>query len=109
MRFVTALAVAIGLFAISATPHHAYAAPTSRACDAWARDYARNASRQGQVVKRGMFGGLLGLGIGAATGGAGAGAAIGAGVGAGSGAMRRGRTFDQIYAAAYRDCMRGRR
>jgi hypothetical protein len=86
----------------------AAAAPSSRVCDAWARDYARAASRQGQVAKRGVLGGLLGLGIGAATGGAAAGAAIGAGVGAGSGAIRRGRTFDQIYAAAYRDCMAGR-
>jgi hypothetical protein len=109
MKFVTAFAVAIGLLAISAPQHQAYAAPSSRASDAWAREYARNASRQGQVLKRGMFGGLLGLGIGAATGGAAAGAAIGAGVGAGSGAIRRGRTFDQIHAAAYRDCMRGRR
>jgi hypothetical protein len=80
----------------------------SGACDAFARDYARNASRQGQVVRRGALGGLLGLGIGAAAGGAGAGAAIGGGVGALSGGRARQRTADKIYWAAYRDCMAGR-
>jgi hypothetical protein len=83
-------------------------AASSRACDAWARDYARNASRQGQVVRRGLFGGLLGVGIGAATGGAAAGAAIGGGFGALSGAHARQRTADKIYWAAHRDCMAGR-
>ena len=83
-------------------------AASSRACDAFARDYARNASRQGQVVRRGALGGLLGLGIGAAAGGAGAGAAIGGGVGALSGGRARQRTADKIYWAAYRDCMAGR-
>lgn len=81
---------------------------SSRACDAFARDYARNASRQGQVVRRGALGGLLGLGIGAATGGAAAGAAIGGGVGVVSGGRARQRTADKIYWAAYRDCMAGR-
>jgi hypothetical protein len=83
-------------------------AASSRACDAWARDYARNASRQGQVVRRGLFGGLLGVGVGAAAGGAGAGAAIGGGVGALSGAHARQRKANKIYRAAYRDCMAGR-
>jgi hypothetical protein len=81
---------------------------SSRACDAFARDYARNASRQGQVVRRGVLGGLLCVGIGAATGGAAAGAAIGGGVGALSGGRARQRTADKIYWAAYRDCMAGR-
>jgi hypothetical protein len=83
-------------------------AASSRACDAFARDYARNASRQGQVVRRGVFGGLLGLGVGAATGGAAAGAAIGGAVGSASGGMARQRTADKIYWAAYRDCVAGR-
>jgi H+/Cl- antiporter ClcA len=82
-------------------------AVSSRACDAFARDYERNASRQGQVVRCGALGGLLGLGIGAAAGGAGAGAAIGGGVGALSGGRARQRTADKIYWAAYRDCMAG--
>jgi hypothetical protein len=95
-----AAAVALLLGALSFVPAHA---ASSRACDAWARDYARNASRQGQVVRRGTFGALVGLGIGAATG-----AAIGGGVGALSGTHARQRTADQIYWAAYRDCMAGR-
>ena len=64
-----------------------------------------HASRQGQVVRRGVFGSLLGLGIGAATGGAGAGAAIGGGVGAISSGAARQRTADKMYHAAFRDCM----
>jgi hypothetical protein len=83
-------------------------AASSRACDAFARDYARSASRQGQVVRRGLFGGLLGAGVGAAAGGASAGAAIGGGVGALSGAHARQRKEAKIYRAAYRDCMAGR-
>jgi hypothetical protein len=81
-------------------------AASSRACDAFARQYARDASRQGQVVRRGLLGGLLG--VGAAAGGAGAGAAVGGGVGALSGAHARQRKEDKIYRAAYRDCMAGR-
>jgi len=67
-----------------------------------------HASRQGQVVRRGVFGSLLGLGIGAATGGAGAGAAIVGGVGAISSGAARQRTADKMYHAAFRDCMAGR-
>jgi hypothetical protein len=94
------VAVLLLLDGLTFVPAHA---ASSRACDAWARDYARNASRQGQVVRRGTFGALVGLGIGAATGGAAAGAAIGGGVGALSGTHARQRTADQIYWAAYRD------
>jgi hypothetical protein len=94
-------AVPIFLFALSMLIAPAYDgiayAASSRACDAFARDYARNASRQGQVVRRGVLGGLLGVGIGAATGGAAAGAAIGGGVGALSGGRARQRTADKIY------------
>lgn len=107
IRMLSGAAVAVALMFGSLYFEPAQAA-SSRACDAWARDYARNASRQGQTVRRGVFGGLLGLGIGAATGGAAAGAAIGGGVGALSGAHARQRTADQIYWAAYRDCMAGR-
>lgn len=109
MKFTLAIPVCAAVLLLASVPTDvAQAAPSSRVCDAWARDYARAASRQGQVVRRGVFGGLLGLGIGAATGGAAAGAAIGGGVGAISGGAKRQRTFDQIYRAAYRDCMSGR-
>lgn len=101
----TAVVVALVLTALPFVPS---GAASSRVCDAWARDYARTASRQGQTVRRGLFGGLLGAGIGAAAGGAAAGAAIGGGVGALSGAHARQRTADKIYWAAYRDCMAGR-
>src|SRR6476646_10689712 len=85
-----AAAVAFLLAALPLQPTHA---ASSRACDAWAREHARNASRQGQVVRRGLFGGLLGVGIGAATGGAAAGAAIGGGVGGVSGLHGRTRSL----------------
>src|SRR6478672_5229912 len=106
-RLMSGAAVAVA-FLLAALPLRPTHAASSRACDAWAREHARNASRQGQVVRRGLFGGLLGVGIGAATGGAAAGAAIGGGVGALSGAHARQRTADKIYWAAYRDCMAGR-
>src|SRR5215510_7287562 len=69
--------IALAVLAVSFAmwQHEAAQAASSRACDAFARDYARNANRQGQVVRRGVFGGLLGLGVGAATGGAAASAA----------------------------------
>src|SRR5262245_65929695 len=62
--------IALAILAVSFAmwQHEAAQAASSRACDAFARDYVRNASRQGQVVRRGVFGGLLGLGVGAATG-----------------------------------------
>jgi hypothetical protein len=90
--------------AVSASLDTTSAAPSSRACDAFARDYARNASRQGHVVRRGLLGGLIG---GVATGSA-AGAAVGTGVGLVSGDRKRQRQAEKIYRAAYRDCMAGR-
>ena len=107
LKVISAGAIAVILLLVGSHFEAAHAA-SSRVCDAWARDYATNASRQGQTVRRGLFGGLLGAGIGAAAGGAGAGAAIGGGVGALSGAHARQRTADKIYWAAYRDCMAGR-
>ena len=53
-------------------------------------------------------GSLVGLGIGAIAGGAGTGAAIGAGVGLIAGGARRQATSQQMYNAAYQDCMAGR-
>jgi hypothetical protein len=81
---------------------------SSTACDAFARNYAHNASRQGQVLGRGAMGGLLGGGIGAIAGAAGAGAVIGAGIGMIGGGARRGADAERIYRAAYQDCMAGR-
>jgi hypothetical protein len=83
-------------------------AASATVCDAYARNYARDASRQGQVLGRGAVGSLVGLGIGAATGGPGLGAAIGGGVGAISGGVQRQKTADRMYQAAFQDCMAGR-
>lgn len=106
-RVICALAGAFGLLAVLVFGNPA-AAQSARACDAWARDYAAHASRQGQVLGRGAIGAGLGAGIGAAFGGAGAGAAIGGGLGLVSGGVRRQQTFDQIHRAAFQDCMAGR-
>ena len=83
-------------------------AASAMVCDSYARDYAQNNSRQGQVIGRGAVGSLVGLGIGAAFGGAGAGAAIGGGIGVISGGARRQDTANRMYDAAYQDCMAGR-
>lgn len=83
-------------------------AASATACDAYARDYARQASRQGQVVGGAARGSLIGLGIGAIAGGGGVGAAIGGGLGVIGGGARRQNTADRMYQAAYQDCMAGR-
>lgn len=77
-------------------------------CDNYARSFAQNNSRQGQVLGSTAVGSLVGLGIGAIAGGAGVGAAIGAGVGLIGGGARRQATFQQMYNAAFQDCMAGR-
>ena len=107
-RVVYAFLSAFGMLATSAFSSPATAAPSARACDAWARNYATHASRQGQVLGRGAVGAGLGAGIGAAFGGPAAGAAIGGGIGMVSGGARRQQTFDRIYNAAFQDCMAGR-
>ena len=81
---------------------------SSMACDAYARNYAQNASRQGQVLGGGAKGSLLGAGIGAFAGAAGVGAAIGAGIGIIGGGARRNADAERMYRAAYQDCMAGR-
>lgn len=83
-------------------------AQSAKVCDAFARNHAESASRQGRVIGRGAAGSAVGAGIGAAFGGAAAGAAIGGGLGLAAGSARRQQTFDQIYRAAFDDCMAGR-
>lgn len=87
----TSISICALALVISAYFETAHAA-SSRACDAFARDYARNASRQGHVVRRGLFGGLLGA---AATVGAAAGVAVGTGVGVLSGDRKRQRQAEK--------------
>jgi hypothetical protein len=79
--------------------------PSASSCDNYARNYANQASRQGQVLRRGAAGSLVGLGIGSIVGASGTGAAVGAAIGMIGGGMRRSSTADRMYDAAYQDCM----
>ena len=95
------------LLATFATPG-AMAQPSDKAaeyCASYARDYAYKASRQGQVLRGGAIGSLIGLGIGSIGAAGGAGAAIGAGVGAIAGGARRAQDADQLFIHAYDDCI----
>ena len=98
--------VALLLSALGTSPSFAQ---SSASCDAYARDYAHNASRQGQVLRGGAVGSLVGFGIGSFAGAAGTGAAIGAGIGMVGGGLRRAGSADRLYRAAYDDCMAARR
>lgn len=84
------------------------AAQSQMACEAFARNYAQEASKQGKVLGGGAIGGLIGLGIGAATGGAAVGAAIGGGVGMIGGGRQQQRDAARLYQVAFNDCMAGR-
>jgi hypothetical protein len=84
------------------------AQPSPADCDWYAQQYARNHSRNGQVLRGAGGGALLGAGIGALAGGAGAGAAIGAGVGALTGGARRTSHASRLYNHAFHECMAGR-
>jgi hypothetical protein len=104
--FLPLCAGALVLIGAFATPVRAQ--QSQIACDAFARNYAQQASRQGKVIGGGVVGSLIGLGIGAATGGAAVGAAIGGGVGVIGGGAQRRKDAERIYRAAYNDCMAGR-
>ena len=105
MRAANAVLSALLLFSFIET---ARTAPSAMSCDSFARDYAANASRQGQVLGGAAKGSLLGLGIGAIAGASGVGAAVGATVGAIGGGARRQATAQRMYDVAYQDCMAGR-
>ena len=104
-------AIFLGICAIAVIMGRAPAIAQSSAvaCDNYARNYANDASRQGQVLRGGAAGSLVGLAIGSIGAAAGAGAAIGAGIGMIGGGMRRTSTANNMYNAAYSDCMAGRR
>lgn len=103
-RGILAIVVALAVFTIQTGETFAQR-PSATACDSYARSYASDGSRQGQVLRGGAVGSLVGLGIGSITGSGGVGAAIGAGVGIIGGGMRRSSTADRMYNAAYQDCM----
>lgn len=76
-------------------------------CDAFAVDYARRASAEGQLLVGGGLGGLAGFGIGSIFAASGIGAAIGVPVGLLIGVGHRAQRERELYAAAYQDCMVG--
>jgi hypothetical protein len=80
-------------------------AASAKACDAYAREYANNGSRQGQVLRGGAVGTLAGAGVGALFGAAGIGAAVVGGLGVIGGGRDRRETARGMYQAAYHDCM----
>ena len=93
---------------VALTVHTTEAQQSRMACDAFARNHAEQASRQGQMLGAGVVGSLIGVGIGAATGGVALGAAIGGGAGVIGGGARRRQDAERIYQAAFADCMAGR-
>src|SRR5262245_35066696 len=94
---------------IVAVPGAAYAQrPSAVVCDSYARSYAEQASRQGQVLRGAGGGSLIGLGLGALAGASGVGAAIGATIGGIGGGARRQQTASRMYEVAFQDCMAGR-
>jgi hypothetical protein len=82
--------------------------PSAAECDAYARNYARDESRQGQILGATGLGSLGGFALGSIWAASGVGAAIGAGVGLIGGLLIRSDDAGQIYNVAYRDCMAGR-
>jgi hypothetical protein len=103
------IAIALLLTIGSGAPANAQPARSQSAmvCDGYARNYAQKNSAKGQMLIGGGVGSLVGAGLGAIGGAAGVGAAIGGGIGLIGGGARRKQTSDQMYAAAYRDCMAG--
>jgi len=107
LAFVGVCGIALGM--LSLTMSYAQSSrPSAVSCDRYARDYAENSSRRGQMLGGAAKGSLLGAGIGAIAGGAGTGAAIGAIVGVVGGGARRSSTAERMYSVAYQDCMAGR-
>jgi len=82
--------------------------PSAAECDAYARNYARDESRQGQILGATGLGSLGGFALGSIWAASGIGAAIGAGVGLVAGLLVRSTDAGQIYNVAYRECKSGR-
>lgn len=103
------LGVACAVIVLTVTGNSNLAnAQSATVCDSYARNYAQNASRRGQVIGTGAVGSLVGAGIGLAFGGAAIGAAVGGGLGLIGGGSKRKNTANRMYNAAYQDCMAGR-
>lgn len=105
LRSTLPIAMSLMLIATSG----ASAQVSAVACDNYANNYAQQASRHGQLIGGTAVGSLVGLGVGAVFAASGVGAVIGATVGlVGGGAIRHKRE-QEIYSAAYSDCMAGLR
>jgi hypothetical protein len=100
-----AVLISIGMGGSAAAQSHA-------ACDAYARDYAKQVSSGAEVIG----GAAIGAGIGAVAGaiiggnsrGAGTGALIGGGTGAVAGAATHSQRYKEAYNYAYYNCMNQR-
>ena len=79
------------------------------ACDSYANSYAQRASRHGQLLGGAAAGSLAGLAIGSLFAASGVGAVVGVTAGLLGGGLARHKREQEIYAAAYRDCLAGRR
>ena len=99
---------AILLISATSIADAARARPSAAECDAYARNYAHDESRQGQILGATGFGSLGGFALGSIWAASGIGAAIGAGVGLMVGLIVRSTDAGQIYEVAYRECMSGR-
>ena len=82
--------------------------PSAAECDVYARNYARDESRQGQILGATGLSTLGGFAIGSIWAASGIGAAIGLGVGLIGGLIVRTEDANQIYSVAFRECMAGR-
>lgn len=111
-KIVCVLLSAATIAAISATSAMARArlaaAPSAIACESWANNYARHVSREGELLAGTALGSLGGFAIGSIFAASGVGAAIGAGIGIVGAIVVREQRAEQLYAAAYYDCMTGR-
>ena len=107
IAFASLTAICV-VWALTDGAHAQASGRSATVCDRYARSYANDASRQGQVLRGAGVGSLVGLGLGSIGGAAGVGAAIGGTIGAIGGGARRADTSRKMYEAAYIDCMAGR-
>ena len=112
MNKIVCVLISIGTIAAmsttSAMGRTRVAAPSAIACDNWAHNYARHVNREGELLGGTALGSLAGFGIGSIFAASGIGAAIGAGIGIVGGIIVREQRIEQLYGAAYYNCMAGR-
>jgi len=107
-----AISCSVALALAIASPTHAQLPSKSArysavACDSYANTYAQQKSHQGQLLGGAAAGSLAGLAIGSLFAASGVGAVIGVTAGLIGGGAARHKREQEIYAAAYHDCMNG--